>query len=223
MPMIKLTASDGHSFGAYTAGAENLTVGLVVVQEIFGVNSHMRHASDVLAAAGFKVICPAIFDRAERDVELGYNAETVQKGGALRGQISDADTLKDIEAAARALGTPRVGIIGYCWGGTLAWLGATRTDLFQAAVGWYGGGIAATKDETPHCPVQLHFGSQDTHISQTDVESIRKAQPGVEVFIYDADHGFGCEERGSFEPKSYAEAQARSLAFFRKHLGSTAN
>jgi carboxymethylenebutenolidase len=223
MSTTKLTASDGHSFSAYTAGANHLTVGLVVVQEIFGVNHHMRHASDVLAAAGFKVICPAVFDRAERDVELGYTGEDMQKGIALRGKIKDADTLLDLEAAATALGTPRVGIIGYCWGGTLAWLGATRSTKFQAASGWYGGGIAAAKTETPHCPVQLHFGAKDDHIPLTDVEAIRQAQPGVEVFVYDAGHGFGCEERGSFDQASYEQAQARSLAFFRKHLGSTAN
>ena len=219
MPMIKLTASDGHAFGAYTAGAENLTVGLVVVQEIFGVNSHMRHASDMLAAAGFKVICPAIFDRAERDVELGYTAETMQKGVALRGQISDADTLKDIEAAARALGTPRVGIIGYCWGGALSWAAATRTQRFKAAVGWYGGGIIATKEATPNCPVQLHFGAEDDHIPLSDVEAIRTAQPGVEVFVYEgAGHGFGCSERASYNALATALAQERSLAFLQHHL-----
>ncbi len=109
MTTTKLTAADGHSFGAYTAGANHLTVGLVVVQEIFGVNHHMRHASDVLAGAGFKVICPAIFDRAERDVELGYSGEDMQKGIALRSKVKDADTLLDLDAAALALGTPRVG------------------------------------------------------------------------------------------------------------------
>ena len=219
MSTIKLTAADGHTFSAYRAGAEGATMGLVVVQEIFGVNSHMRFASDALAQSGFAVVSPALFDRAERDVELGYTPEDIQAGLALRAKITEEQVMHDIEAAAASLGTASVGIIGYCWGGTIAWWGATRSRSFKAAVGWYGGGIAATKTETPNCPVQLHFGAEDHGIPLADVDAIRAAQPGVEVYVYEgAGHGFGCEQRGSFDQKSFDLAQNRSLDFFRKHL-----
>lgn len=219
MSTIKLTAADGHQFSAYKTGPEGATMGLVVVQEIFGVNRHMRFASDTLARAGFAVISPALFDRVERDVELGYTSETVQKGLELRAKITEEQVMMDIEASAAALGLSAVGIIGYCWGGTIAWWGATRSKSFKAAVGWYGGGIAATRSETPHCPVQLHFGAADHGIPMTDVEAIRAAQPGAEIFVYDgAEHGFGCEERPSFNQAAFDLAQSRSLEFFRTHL-----
>jgi carboxymethylenebutenolidase len=219
MSKILLTADDGHQFSAYRAGPEGTTMGLVVVQEIFGVNSHMRFASDAFAQQGFAVISPALFDRVEKDVELGYAPEDIQAGIALRAKITEAQVMADIEAAAVALGTKTIGIIGYCWGGTIAWWGAMRSKSFKAAVGWYGGGIAAARTETPNCPVQLHFGAEDHGIPLTDVDAIRAAQPGVEVFVYEgANHGFGCEQRASFEPKSFELAQSRSLDFFRKHL-----
>ncbi|HTW26781.1 MAG TPA: dienelactone hydrolase family protein [Acetobacteraceae bacterium] len=216
---ISITAADGHEFSAYAAGPENAAAGLVVVQEIFGVNQHMRHVADAFAAAGYAVIAPALFDRAERGVELGYGQEDMARGIALRARVPEAGTIADIEAAARHLAPRRVGIVGYCWGGTVAWLGATRTRAFAAACGWYGGGIAATRDATPHCPVQLHFGAEDGHIPQTDVDAIRAAQPEVEVFVYPgAGHGFGCEERASYHPEAAAQAQERTLAFFARHL-----
>ena len=219
MSIVTLTAADGHQLSAYKTGPADATMGLVVVQEIFGVNNHMRFASDTLAKAGFAVITPALFDRVERNVELGYTAETVQKGLDLRAGISEEQVMLDIEAAAAALGVAAIGIIGYCWGGTIAWWGATRSKSFKAAVGWYGGGIASTSSATPHCPVQLHFGAEDHGIPLTDVDAIRSAQPGVEIFVYDgADHGFGCEERPSFNQAAFDLAQARSLDFFRKHL-----
>lgn len=219
MSTVTLTAADGHKLSAYRAGPEDAAMGLVIVQEIFGVNSHMRFASDAFAKEGFAVITPALFDRAERDVELGYTSDDVQAGLALRAKITEEQVMADIEAAAAALGTETVGIVGYCWGGTIAWWGATRSTRFQAAVGWYGGGIAATRTARPHCPVQLHFGAEDHGIPLADVDAIRAAQPGVEVFVYEgADHGFGCEQRASFEPKSFALAQSRTLDFFRKHL-----
>lgn len=219
MSTVTLTAADGHGFSAYTVAPEGARMGLVVVQEIFGVNRHMRFVADTLAKAGFAVIAPALFDRAERDVELGYTAETVQKGLELRAKITEEQVMMDIEASAQALGLSALGIIGYCWGGTIAWWGATRSRRFKAACGWYGGGIAATCGETPHCPVQLHFGAEDHGIPLADVESIRAAQPGAEIFVYEgADHGFGCEERPSFNQAAFDLAQSRSLEFFRKHL-----
>jgi carboxymethylenebutenolidase len=217
--MIELTAADGHVLSAYQAGPADAKAGLVVIQEIFGVNSHIREVCDRFAAAGFAVIAPAMFDRTEKGVELGYTPDDVQAGIALRGKISDAESLLDLKAAAAALGGKKRGIIGYCWGGTLAWVGASQTDAFSAAVGWYGGGIAAMKDAALHCPVQLHFGETDHGIPLEGVEAVKAAHPEVEVFVYaGAGHGFGCDQRGSYDAAAYATAQERSLAFLHAHL-----
>jgi carboxymethylenebutenolidase len=216
---IELTAADGHRFSAWQDGPQDATHALVVVQEIFGVNSHMRHVCAELAAAGYAVIAPALFDRAERGVELGYTAEDVARGRDLRAKVPDAGVVADVEASAVALAGKTLGIIGYCWGGTVAWWGATRSKQFKAAIGWYGGGIAATRTEVPHCPVQLHFGEKDSGIPLTDVDAIRAAQPGVEIFVYPgAQHGFGCDDRASYSAPDAKLAQERSLAFFAKHL-----
>ena len=218
---VTLTAADGHSFKAWVDGPENAKAGLVVIQEIFGVNSHMRNVCARFAAQGYRVVAPALFDRTERDVELGYQPDDVARGRDLRAKVSDVDVMLDVDAAAIALGDRVKGIVGYCWGGTLAWWGATRTKHFAAAVGWYGGGIAGTRNETPSAPVQLHFGELDHGIPLSDVELIRQAQPGVEIFIYPgAQHGFGCDDRSAYSAPDAAEAQARTLAFFAKHLQS---
>ena len=216
---ITLSAADGHGFSAYQAGFADAPRALVVVQEIFGVNHHIRAVADGFVDAGYLVIAPALFDRAERGVELAYTPEDGQRGAALRGAIRPEDTLADLLASAEALGREKVGIIGYCWGGALAWAGATRSGRFSAAVGWYGGGIAATKDLHPTCPVQLHFGADDDHIPLSDADAIRAAQPGVEVFVYEgAGHGFGCPERPSYVAGATALAQERSLAFLQHNL-----
>jgi carboxymethylenebutenolidase len=152
-------------------------------------------------------------------IELGYTQADVTEGIALRGKIADTDSLADITAAAAALGERKLGIVGFCWGGTLAWWGATRTHLFKAASGWYGGGIAATRAEVPHCPVQLHFGDRDGSIPLADIAAIRNVQPGVDIYVYPgAGHGFGCDERASFSAPDAALAQQRTLAFFAKNL-----
>ncbi len=218
---ITLTAADGHQLGAWRTGPESASRGLVVVQEIFGVNRHMRDVSEAFAALGFAVVTPALFDRAERDVELGYGQEDVQRGIDLRAKVPADKTLADISAAAKALGGAKIGIVGYCWGGTVAWWGATRTNLFQAAVGWYGGGIAAARMEQPHCPVQLHFGEEDGSIPMKDIDAIRAAQPDVEIYTYPgAGHGFGCNDRSSYSAADAALAQERTVAFLKNHLGT---
>jgi carboxymethylenebutenolidase len=220
MTMINLTAADGHVLAAYTAGPANAARGLVVVQEIFGVNRHMRRVADDFAAQGFAVVAPALFDRTERGIELGYSAEDVARGRALRGTVDEHKTLLDILAAAAALpASAKRGIVGYCWGGSVAWHGATRSSAFAASVGWYGGGVAAAKGEVPRCPTQLHFGEVDASIPMADVDAVRAARPEVEVFVYaGAGHGFGCEERGSYVASDAALARERTLAFFEHHL-----
>ncbi|WP_439579953.1 dienelactone hydrolase family protein [Elioraea sp.] len=218
---ITLIAADGHSFSAYSAGPARAARGLVVVQEIFGVNHHMRSVCDRLASRGYAVVCPALFDRTERGVELGYASEDVARGRELRARISNEGPVADIEAAAGALPEEaKRGIIGFCWGGTIAWWGATRTAQFAASSCWYGGGIAATREETPHCPVQMHFGEKDASIPLTDVDAIRAAQKDVEIFVYaNAQHGFGCDERASFDPGANELAWRRTYAFLDRHLG----
>lgn len=219
MTMISLTAADGHRLTAYRAGPQNASRALVVVQEIFGVNHHMRNVCDSFAAEGYAVIAPALFDRVGRGIELGYEAADVAQGRELRGKIDDGHTMLDILAAAAALpaGVKR-GIVGYCWGGTIAWFGATRSSAFSAACGWYGGGIAGAKDEKPRCPVQLHFGETDASIPMKDVDAVKAAQPGVDIHVYGGGHGFGCDERGSYVKADYELAQKRTLEFFGKHL-----
>ena len=216
---IRLTAADGHTFDAWRDGPEDAEHCLVLGMEIFGVNSHIRYACAQFAAEGFQVIAPALLDRAERDVEMGYSQDELQRGFDLRARTPAEGVLLDMRAARAAFDRPRVGTIGYCWGGRVAWWGACRSEDFAACVAWYGGGIALDKDETPHCPVQMHFGEHDHSIPLSDVEAIRAAQPGVEIFVYGgAQHGFGCEERPTFDPPSYELAQTRTLAFFREHL-----
>ena len=219
MPMISLTAADGHRLSAYRAGPQNAARALVVVQEIFGVNRHMRNVCESFAAEGYAVIAPALFDRVGKGIELGYEAADVAQGRELRGKINDGLTVLDILAAAAALpaGVKR-GIVGYCWGGTVTWHGATRTSAFSAASAWYGGGIAAAKDEVARCPVQMHFGETDASIPMSDVAAIKAAQPGAEIHVYGGGHGFGCDERGSFVKADYEMAQKRTLEFFGKHL-----
>ena len=216
---ITLTAADGVSFSAYTAGDAAATKGLVVIQEIFGVNHHIRDMADRFAAAGYAVCAPALFDRAQRGVELGYTQDDIGRGRDLRMQLDDAKVMADVEAAAKHLAGKKLGIVGYCFGGTVAWWGATRTHDFAAASCWYGGGIPGTKDERPHCPVQMHFGEKDASIPMTDVDAVRAAQANAEIYVYaGAGHGFGCDERGSYSQPDYELAQTRTLEFLARHV-----
>jgi carboxymethylenebutenolidase len=217
---IQLKSADGFSLSAYVAGPANATKGVVVVQEIFGVNHHIRDMADRFAALGYAVVAPALFDRVEPGVELGYTQGDIDKGREYRMKLSDADVIKDIEAAANHLSGKKLGIVGYCFGGTVAWWGATRTTNFAASSAWYGGGIPGTKNERPNCPVQMHFGEKDASIPMNDVDSVRAAQPNAEIYVYEgAQHGFGCDERGSYSKPDYDLAQRRTVAFFTKHLG----
>jgi carboxymethylenebutenolidase len=217
---ITLAAGDGHTFSAYVAGPENATKGVVVVQEIFGVNHHIRDMADRYAAQGYAVVAPALFDRVSPGIELGYTPDDISKGREVRMKLNDAQVMADVEAAAAHLGGMKLGIVGYCFGGTVAFWGATRSSKFAAASGWYGGGVAGSKDERANCPVQLHFGEKDASIPMSDVDAVKAAQPKAEIFVYlGAQHGFGCDERGSFSKPDYDLAQQRTLDFFGKHLG----
>jgi carboxymethylenebutenolidase len=216
---IKLKADDGHEFDAWRDGPEDAQYSIVLGMEIFGVNSHIRYACAQFAEAGFQVIAPALLDRAERGVEMGYSQEELQRGFDLRAKTPQEGVLADIRATRAVFKAKKVGVIGYCWGGRVAWWGACRSHDFAACVAWYGGGIAADKDETPNCPVEMHFGEHDHSIPLSDVDAIKAAHPDMPVYVYEgAHHGFGCEERPTFDTTSYELAQTRTLDFFRKHL-----
>ena len=221
MTATQIKTRDGHGFGAYLAGSASAARGLVVLQEIFGVNAHMRRVCDDFAAHGYAVVCPALFDRVERGVELGYEADDIRRGRALRERIALADTLADIEAAAATLPVgAQLGVVGYCWGGTLAWQAICQTKRFVAASCWYGAGIADALGQIPHGPVQMHFGETDHSIPASAIQAIRQEQPSADIYTYPAaGHGFGCEARQDYEPESAELARRRTLAFFSKHLG----
>jgi carboxymethylenebutenolidase len=218
---IDLTASDGHRLQAYEALPHGeVRGGIVVVQEIFGVNGHIRRVADGYAKDGYRVIAPALFDRVRPGIELGYTDADVAKGRAIREQVGFEQALADVTAALTVLREAgKVGIVGYCWGGTVAWLAAARIDGFAAVSSYYGGGIGKFAGEKPRCAARCHFGEKDHAIPLGEVDSVRKANPGVEVFLYPAGHGFNCDERASYEPASAALARARSLELFRAHVG----
>jgi carboxymethylenebutenolidase len=217
---VGLKASDGFLLGGYRADpAGKPKAGLVVIQEIFGVNHHVRNVCDRFAALGYAAVAPAMFDRAKANVELGYTDADADQGMALRGSIKLEDSLKDVQAAIDAAKSAgKVGVVGYCWGGSLAFLAATRLSGLACAVGYYGGRIATHKDEQPKVPTILHFGERDEGIPMADVEKIKAARPDVKVYIYPADHGFSCDERPSFEPVSHEQALKVTLAFFKENL-----
>ena len=219
---IKLTASDGHKFDAYLAESGSPVRGVIVlIQEIFGVNSHIRSVADDYAAQGFHAIAPALFDRVQPNLELGYNPTDTAQGMKAARQIGMDAALLDVAASishARAEWRGlKAGVLGYCYGGSLAWLAATRLDP-DAAVGYYGGQIAANAAETPHCPVMMHFGAKDPHIGPAEIEKIKAAHPDVPLFLYDAGHGFNCDQRKDFEPESAKLARQRTIEFFSRHL-----
>jgi carboxymethylenebutenolidase len=219
----KLKASDGHELDAYLSRPSTTPVaGLLVIQEAFGVNSHIRSVADGYARDGFLAIAPAFFDRIERGVELGYVGDDRQKGIALARQINPDDAVKDMEAALEYLRAQKVdksGVIGYCFGGTMAWLAATRLGP-AAAVGYYGGNIARYAQENPRCPVMLHFGMLDKHIPREEIDKVKALHPEVQIFWYEnADHGFNCDQRESYNPAAAKLARERSLAFLKQYLG----
>lgn len=219
---MRLRAADGHEFNAYEAESSSPPQhAVVVVQEIFGVNSHIRSVADDYARQGFYAIAPALFDRFERNLELGYGPDGRKKGMQAATQVGLENALKDLQAAiahaAKTFTNKRVAVVGFCWGGTLAWLAATRLSV-GATVGYYGGQIAKFAAEKPTCPVMLHFGEKDAHIPKSEVESIRRQHSELPVFVYDAGHGFNCDQRDSYDQPSAALARQRTLDFLHQNI-----
>ncbi|MDH4427607.1 MAG: dienelactone hydrolase family protein [Acidovorax sp.] len=224
---VDLTSSDGVKVPAWVATPDGAPKGAVVVlQEIFGVNSHIRAVADRFAARGFLAVAPATFHRVQSGVELGYTAEDMQAGMGLKAAVEALPApgvMPDIQAAidyAAAQSGGKVGIVGFCWGGLLTWRSASTLTGLSAAVPYYGGGVT-TPDEaarTPQVPVLAHFGERDHWIPVDSVQAFARAQPGVEVHIYSADHGFNCDQRGSYDEAAAMVARDRTLAFFDRHL-----
>lgn len=217
---ITLTASDGVKIGAYKVVPSGTPRGgIVVVQEIFGVNPHIRKVADGYAAEGYLVIAPALFDRMEPDVELGYTGEDYNKAINFMNKIDKEKALLDIAAAvAAASSAGKVGIVGYCFGGLMSFTAAARVPGLAAAVAYYGGGIAQVADLQPKVPLLLHFGERDNLIPPADVAKIHAAHPNVPIYTYPAGHGFNCDARSSYDKPSADLALSRSLAFFSEHL-----
>jgi carboxymethylenebutenolidase len=217
---MKLTANDGHALSAYRADPKGDARGaIVIIQEVFGVNDHVRGVCDGYAADGYTVIAPALFDRVKQDVELGYEGEDLTQGRELRGELGWDKPLLDVQAAVEALRpTGKVAVIGYCFGGSVAWLSATRLKL-DAAVGYYGGQVADFIDEEPKCPVLLHFGETDAFIPVKNIDKIQERRPGIPLYRYPAGHGFNCESRADYHEESARLARERTLKFIRQHIG----
>jgi carboxymethylenebutenolidase len=219
--MIELTASDGHKLAAYRADPSGKPRGgIVVIQEIFGVNKHIQQVADGFAADGYLAIAPALFDRVQRNVDLGYTPEDIAKGREIRAKVPNDGALKDTEAAIKAVaGAGKVGIVGYCWGGLITWLAAGRLSGLACAVPYYGGGILDNAELEPKVPLMAHFGDRDQHIPVDGVKKLAERHKKHPIFIYSADHGFNCDHRGSYDAPAAKQARERTLGFFRQHVG----
>ncbi len=222
MSDIALTAADGFELGAYKAMPEGEPKGaVVVIQEIFGVNAHIREVADGYATAGYVAIAPALFDRQEANVQLGY-ADEADWGKGMRLAFEGFDRaagIADMQAAVDAAGEyGNVGLVGYCFGGLMAWIAADEVPGLAAVSGYYGGMIGQEANRKPACPVILHFGEKDAHIPAEQIDLVRQANPQVEINMYDADHGFNCDHRDSYDAAAAEVAKARTLEFFAAEL-----
>ena len=226
---ITLTAADGFTFPAYVAEPQGQPkAAIVVLQEIFGVNSHIQDVTDRFAAQGYLAIAPATFERVKRDVDLGYNEAGMKEGIALKAAVMalpGEGVMPDIQAAidhaAKASGGKKIGLTGFCWGGLLTWQAASKLASLSAAVPYYGGGMVAEAEisRQPKVPVMAHFSDHDHSVPMEGVEAFHKAHPEVETHVYNADHGFNCDQRGAYNADAAKLAMERTLAFFAKNLG----
>lgn len=218
---IELTTSDGFRLSAWRSDPGGEPRGAIVVaQEIFGVNSHIRSVCDGFAAEGYVAIAPGLFDRYEPGVDIGYTPADVAKGRELKGRAVLDSALRDIAAAREAVSaTGKVAVIGYCWGGYVAWMTASRLPGFACAVAYYGGGILDAAVEQPRCPVMAHFGERDGGIPVAGVRELMKKHPDAQIFIYAADHGFNCDQRAAYDATAAKLARERTLDFLHRHVG----
>ena len=221
MTAVELVAGDGHRLGAYRADPEGPPKGgVVVLQEIFGVNAHIRDVADGFAREGFLALAPALYDRSSvRGADLDYDDAGVAVGRRLRKEFSWDLTVQDVQAAVQVLRGQglRVGTVGYCWGGTISFLAATRLEV-DAAVVYYGGQIMPYREEPARCPLLMHFGLADSMIPPEDVAAIARAHPRAAIHLYETGHGFNCDRRPSYDPVAAALARERTLGFLERHV-----
>jgi carboxymethylenebutenolidase len=225
---VTLTSADGQTFDAYVAQPTGKAKGAVVVlQEIFGVNSHIRSVADGYAAAGYLAVAPATFARVQTGVELGYTEADMGSGFGLKNAVEALPApgvLQDIQAAvnyAAQQSGGKVAVLGFCWGGLLTWRSACLLQGVSAAVPYYGGGVTTPEEvaRSPKCPVMAHFGDQDHWIPLDGVEAFKAAHPKAQVHVYAANHGFNCDQRGSFNAPAAQLARERTLVFLAQHIG----
>jgi carboxymethylenebutenolidase len=214
-----IMARDGHEFRCYLAAPSGKARGaIVVIQEIFGVNSHIRAVTDSYAAEGYVAIAPSLFDRVRGGIELDYSPQSMQEGFGYVQQLKPEQTMKDVAAAIAVVrNSGRVGTVGFCWGGKISYLAACELQI-ACAVAYYGGSISQSLDKKPKVPVMYHFGERDKHITAEDVAKIKAAHPEGIFHLYPADHGFNCDQRGSYDAPSSALARERTLAFFAQYV-----
>ena len=218
---IDLTAADGHKFSAYVAEPAGKPKGaLIIVMEIFGVNSHIRKVTDDYAAAGYLAIAPAFFDRVQRGLDVGYTPADIDIARGLMQKMNFNDAVKDVEAAkAHVASTGKTGIIGWCWGGALSFKAACNVDGLACAVAYYGGAIPSMINEKPKCPVMFHWGEQDQSIPLEKAREVAAAHKDQIHYFYPAGHGFNCDQRGSYAAESAKTALGRTMDFLKKHIG----
>ena len=217
---IKLTAGDGHEMDAYRADPAGASKGgIVVIQEIFGVNVHVRDVCDRLAGAGYTALAPALFDRVRPGIELGYTEADLGEGFGYMQEVGNETPLADIQAAADALKPGgKVGAIGFCWGGQLAWLTSKSVDV-DCSVGYYGVAVHQTLEPAPNCPVMLHFADNDAFVPKEAADEVRAVYPEMAIYSYQANHGFNCDRRDDYDEASAKQAMTRTLEFFAENIG----
>jgi carboxymethylenebutenolidase len=219
--MIELTAGDGHTFSAYRADPSGAPKGAVVVlQEVFGVNPHIRTITDAFAAKGYLAIAPSLFDSVRPGVELGYDEASLYEGASLAQQVGKERALGEIQATVDAVKSAgKVAIVGYCWGGYLAYAAGNRVSGLACAVGYYGGGVVDDHGEKRKVPTLLHFGENDPLIPFEAMSQFRAHRPDVSVFSYpDAAHGFNCDQRDGYQEDAALKALDRTLFWISQYV-----
>lgn len=220
MSHLQLRAADGHSFSSYLVRPEGRARGaIVVVQEIFGVTGHIERVAEQYAAEGYLAIAPALFDRQQPGVNLAYDQAGMATGVGYMQKADFGHVMLDLQASIDAVNhAGAVGMVGYCWGGLVTYMAGSRTSI-TAGVSYYGGGITQFLEPVPRCPMQFHFGANDSHIPLSDVDQVRAAFPQGEYHLYAAGHGFNCTDRASYDAAAAVQAFERAKAFFSKNLG----
>ena len=217
--LIEITARDNHRFSAYISQPSGKPkAGIVIIQEIFGVNTHIKEVTDLYASKGYLCIAPSLFDRIEKNVMLNYDENGISKGRNLK-ELCDKDALKDIEASISVVSSAgKVAVIGYCWGGSLSWRIGCEASNLSASICYYGGDIPKLKDLEPKCKVLTHFGELDKGIPINDVKIFEETRPDVLTYTYPADHGFNCDHRSQYNKTCANIAFERTLKFLEQNL-----